>query len=160
MKRIATIIAAMLVCAASFAQSGKDIYNKFSDKPKVSAVYISPSMFRLMGKLPEIDMPEDDIDIAPVVKELSGMYIIDSESNKVNAALKTEVEKLLKSGKFELLLEAREDGELVRIYTSGDEQTVTSFVMTSVEKDESVFICLEGRIGRADLEKLIASSVK
>ena len=160
MKRIATIIAAMFVCAASFAQSGKDIYNKFSDKPKVSAVYISPSMFRLMGRLPEIDMPEEDIDVAPVVKELSGMYIIDSESNKVNAALKSEVDKLLRSGNFELLLEAKEDGELVRLYTIGDENTVTSFVMTSVEKDEYVFICLEGRIGRADLEKLIASSVR
>ncbi len=160
MKRIATIIAAMLVCAASFAQSGKDIYNKFSDKPNVSAVYISPSMFRLMGKLPEIDMPEEDINLAPVVKELSGMYLIDSENVKVNAALKTEVEKFLRAGKFELLLEAKEDGETVRLYTSGDEQTVTSLVMTSTEKDESVFICLDGRICRADLEKLLASSVK
>ena len=105
-------------------------------------------------------MPEEDIDIAPVVKELSGMYVIDSESTKVNAALKTDVDKLLNSGKFELLLEAKEDGELVRLYTVGDENTVTSFVMTSVEKDEYVFICLEGRIGRADLEKLIASSVR
>ncbi len=161
MKKFAIILAAILLsAAAASAQSGKSIYNKFSDRQNVSAVYISPSMFRLMGNLPEIDMPEEDINLAPVVKELTGMYILDSENTKVNRELKAEVDKLLTGGKFELLMEAKEDGEQVRIYTSGDQDTVTCFVMTAAEKDEFTFICLDGRIGRQELEKLIAASAK
>ncbi len=161
MKKLAIIMAVMFICAAAAsAQSGESIYKKFSDRQNVSAVYISPSMFRLMGNLPEIDMPEEDINIAPVVKELTGMYIIDSENVKVNRELKVEVDKLLGGGKFELLMEAREDGEHVRLYTCGDKDTVTCFIMTAAEKDEFTFICIDGRIGRQDLEKLIAASVK
>ncbi len=161
MKKFAIILAAILLsAAAASAQSGKSIYNKFSDRQNVSAVYISPSMFRLIGNLPEIDMPEEDINLAPVVKELTGMYILDSENTKVNRELKAEVDKLLAGGKFELLMEAKEDGEQVRIYTSGDKDTVTCFVMTAAETDEFTFICLDGRIGRQELEKLIAASAK
>ncbi len=160
MKKFASILAAILISAAAYAQSGKSIYNKFSDRQNVSAVYISPSMFRLMGNLPELDMPDEDINIAPLVKELSGMYILDSENSKVNKELKAEADRLISGGKFELLMEAKEDGEQVRIYTSGDKDTVTCFVMTAEEKDEFTFICIEGSIGRSGLEKIIASSVK
>ena len=44
-----------------------------------------------------------------------------------------------KTGKYELLMEAKDDGEAVRMYTVGDEKTVTSFVMVSQEKDVFIF---------------------
>ena len=153
-------IAAMLICAASFAQSGKSIYNKYSDKSKVSAVYISPAMFRMMGQLPEIDTPDGDFNIAPVVKEMSGLYMIDSENPSINEALRADVEKYISNGSYELLMEAKEEGELVRLYTVGDKDTVNSFVMTAFEKDECVFLCIEGRIPRKELEELIAANIK
>ena len=88
-------IAATLICAASFAQSGKSIYNKYSDKSNVTAVYISPAMFKMMGQLPEIDTPDGDFNIAPVVKEMSGMYMIESGNPSINNALKADVEKYI-----------------------------------------------------------------
>ena len=48
MKKIALIAAFSLLVATAFAQDGKSIYNKYSDEKNVSAVYISPTMFRLM----------------------------------------------------------------------------------------------------------------
>ncbi|MBS7274349.1 MAG: DUF4252 domain-containing protein [Bacteroidales bacterium] len=159
MKRIIMAIAATLICAASFAQSGKSIYNKYSDKSNVTAVYISPAMFKMMGQLPEIDTPDGDFNIAPVVKEMSGMYMIESGNPSINNALKADVEKYISNGTFELLMEAKEDGELVRLYTMGDKDTVSSFVMTVFEKTECVFLCIEGKIPRKELEELIASNM-
>ena len=46
MKKIFAIAAAMLVTVSAFAQDGKSIYKKYSDAENVSAVYISPAMFR------------------------------------------------------------------------------------------------------------------
>lgn len=160
MKRIMTALAAMLIASAAFAQSGKTIYNRYSDEKKVSAVYISPTMFKMMGRLPEIDMPGEDLDIAPVVKELNGMYMIESENLKVNKELQADAEKLIRNGNYELILEAKDDGETVRIYTCGDRSTITSFIMTSCEKDEYVFLCLEGKILRDDLDRLMAASMR
>ena len=54
MKRIVLSIMAVLLPLAAFSQSGKSIYNKYSDCEGVSAVYISPAMFRMMGSLPSL----------------------------------------------------------------------------------------------------------
>ena len=42
MKRILTVAALLLVTITSFAQTGRNIYEKYSDNDGVSAVYISP----------------------------------------------------------------------------------------------------------------------
>ena len=46
MKRIILSLLFMLASFAVFAQSGRAIYNRYSDAEGVSAVYISPQMFR------------------------------------------------------------------------------------------------------------------
>ena len=58
MKRIAAFAAALfLLTTGAWAQDGKGIYNKYSDNEDVSAVYISSSMFKLMGnKVPNMDL--------------------------------------------------------------------------------------------------------
>lgn len=161
MKKFAIIAAALLMGVASYAQSAKSIYNKYSEEPKVSAVYISPAMFRLMGSLPEISMPDGDINLGPIIKDMQGMYLIDSENLDINRSIREDAEKLVKSGKYELMLEAKDDGEVVRIYTENKgEDIITSFVMIASEQDECVFISINGTIPRAELEKLIASSME
>ena len=141
MKKFAIIAAALLMGVASYAQSAKSIYNKYSEEPKVSAVYISPAMFRLMGSLPEISMPDGDINLGPIIKDMQGMYLIDSENLDINKSIREDAEKLVKSGKYELMLEAKDDGEVVRIYTENKgEDIITSFLMIASEQDECVFI--------------------
>ena len=53
MKRIIILAALLLTTIASFAQNGKSIYQKYSEAEGVSAVYISPAMFKLIGKIPD-----------------------------------------------------------------------------------------------------------
>ena len=47
MKRIIIIATLLLASISAFAQSGKSIYQKYSDAENVSAVYISSAMFRM-----------------------------------------------------------------------------------------------------------------
>ena len=124
MKKIMIIAASMLVACAAFAQDGKSIYNKYSGNNGVEAVYISPSMFKMIGELPEltIDAAGDEMDISPVVRSLNGMYILDSSNSKVNESLTSDVLKFAEKEKFELLMEASDEGELVRMYTSADKK--------------------------------------
>ena len=159
MKKISRIATLLLISIAALAQDGKSIYNKYSDEKNVSAVYISPSMFRLMGSIPDIDMPDGDINLSPYIKEMSGMYLIDSENPKINEALAADAQKMISKGKYELLMEAKDDGERVRIYIVPDGEFITSFVMTATEPDECVFISIEGKLLRKDLEKLLANAM-
>ena len=75
-------------------------------------------------------------------------------SNKtINGNLRNDVERFIKSGSYELLLEAKDDGQVVRMYTIGTAKTVEGFVMLSVDSDEVTFICLDGQMPRDQFEK-------
>lgn len=150
----------MLTFMSAAAQSGKSIYQKYSEADSVSAVYISPAMFRLIGKLPDLDVEGKDVNLTPIIKALSGLYLIDSHNPEVNATLSKEVDRLISRGHYEMLMEAKDNGEIMRIYTEGTETVVNSFVMIAVDGPETTFICLDGKMNRDDLEKAIASKMK
>ena len=72
MKKIYAIIAAIALAVPAFAQGGKELYNKYSDLPGVSAVYISPAMFRLIGRIPDVDLADEDVNFTPIIKSMNG----------------------------------------------------------------------------------------
>lgn len=160
MKRIVLVAALLLTTITAFAQNGKSIYQKYSDAEGVSAVYISPAMFRLIGKIPDLQIEGEDVNLAPIIKSLTGLYLIDSENPAINASLKADAENFVKKGNYELLMEAKDSGETMRLFTIGTETIVNGFVMIADEGDETTFIFLDGKMNRDELEKIIAESAK
>lgn len=146
----------MLLTASAFAQDAKSIYHKYSDADNVDSVYISPAMFKLIGKLPDMDVNSSGMDLSGIIKSFSGFYVLDSGNPEVNAALKNEVQKLVNKGRYEMLMEAKGDGETTRIYADGDETTVNSFVLFSIDREQCTFLSIEGKMSREDIEKIIA----
>ena len=160
MKRLFLLAAMLLVTISSFAQDGKSIYQKYSDSEDISAVYVSPAMFKLIGKLPDIEMNSGEVNFYPIIKSLTGLYIINSSNKNINAQLYADVEKFIKSGRYELLMEAKDSGETVKMYTVGNDTVVNSFVMVARDGDETTFICIDGNMNRTDLEKMLAEQMR
>lgn len=160
MKKFFAIAATMLLAAAAFAQNGKTIYRKYSDGKGVSAVYVSTAMFRLVGKLPDLEIGDGEVNVASIVKSLDGMYILNSENPDVNVRMTKDVSRWVDSSRYEMLMEIKDDGETVNIYTAGTEKEVTSLVLLASDSRECTFICLDGRMLREDLEKLITTATE
>ncbi|MBQ6244146.1 MAG: DUF4252 domain-containing protein [Bacteroidales bacterium] len=159
MKRILTLAAALLLCLSALAQNGKAIYQKYSDAEGVSAVYISPAMFRMIGRIPDLETGDGKVNLSPVIRSLTGMYILNSSNPDINRTLRSEVERFISAGRYELLMEAKDSGEAVRMYTVGTEQVVNGFVMLAAEAEEVSFICLDGEMPREQFETLVANQV-
>ena len=64
------------------------------------------------------------------------------------------------TGSYELLMEAKNDGEVVQMYTMGTEKTVTGFVMLAVDGEEVTFISLDGQMPRDEVERVMIEAVK
>ena len=151
----------LLMAAGAYAQEGRNIYNKYSDSEGVSAVYISPAMFKLIGKIPElnVEVGEDEkMDLAPLVRTFSGFYMLDICNESIAKTLSKEVGSMISRGRYEMLMEVKDDGETVRIYTSGNEKTIESIVFIATDDGETLFICLDGSMNRSDVESLIAKA--
>ena len=156
-KAITTVAAILLLAVSSFGQSGKSIYTKYSDAENVSAVFISQAMFRMIGRIPELPVGDGKVDISPIIRSLTGFYLLDSDNMSINDAIRKDTERLVSDGKFNLLLEVKDDGERVHFYTVEKMDIITNLVMTSDEADEFVFICLDGAIPKEKLEELLAN---
>ena len=158
MKRLFIIAALLLTGIMAHAQDSKSIYNKFSDEDGVSAVYISPSMFKMIGKLPEIEVGDygEKVDLTPIVNTLKGFYLLNTSDQGLTKRLNNDVKSLLGKGSYELMMEAKQDGETVRFYTDGDDSIVRSFVMMALDADSATFISMDGLINRDALERMLA----
>ncbi len=159
MKRIIILFAALLLTASAFAQNGKSIYQKYSDAENVSAVYVSPAMFRMIGQIPDLEVGQDNVNLTPVIRSLTGLYILNSENAAINGSLRADAERFINSGRYELLMEAKDSGETVRIYTVGNDRVIEGFVMLAAEASEVTFICLDGQMPRKDFEELLSKEM-
>jgi len=160
MKQLYIILAMLLLGISAFAQDGRSLYNKYSDQKNVEAVYISPAMFRLIGKIPDLEMNDENVNLGPIIKSLSGLYILSIKEGATAEQLADDVNRFINKGQYELLMEAKDNGEVTRMYTVGDETTVNSFVMIERAGTEVNFICLDGTMPREQLENLIAEAAK
>lgn len=160
MKRFFLFITLLITVTGAFAQNGKSIYQKYSNAKDVSTVYVSPAMFRLIGKIPDLKIDGSDVDLSPIIRSLTGLYLIDSENPSVNAGLQADVERFIAAGDYELLLEANDAGQTVRIYSAGSDKIVNRFVMFAEDGGETTFVCIEGQIDRDQLEKILAEQMK
>lgn len=163
MKRI--IISAILLLSATLAsaQEGKNIYNRYSGNKGVSAVYISPSMFKIIGKLPDLEMETEDgnsINIAPLISTFQGFYMLDINNPTTKSAIDKDVASMISKGRYELMMEVKDEGGTVQIFTSGNEKIIESFVFIASDGESVQFICIDGEINRSDIEKLIADSIQ
>ena len=155
MKKTLALISMVLFAAIASAQTSKEIYNKYSDKSGVSAVYVSPAMFKLMKVLPDINVKDGNVNITKMVQSLDGMYILNTENSSVGDSIYKEVDRMVKAGKYEVLLESKENGEVARIYSVGKGDCITDLVLLTGEGKETSFIAISGKIDAEDLAKLL-----
>ena len=160
MNRIIALLVMLAASVTAFAQNGRSLYNKYSDYDNVEAVYISPTMFRLIGKIPDMELQEGNVNLSPVIKSLTGLYILSTTREDIAADLAADVNHFIQRGSYELLMEAKDSGEVMRLYTVGDEQIVNSLVMLARDAAETSFICLDGTMPRDELETLIAEAAE
>ena len=163
MKRIIILAILLLSAAIASAQEGKNIYNKYSGSKGVSAVYISPAMFKIIGKLPDLEMTTADgntMNLAPLISTFQGFYMLDISNTTTMSAISQDVASMTSKGKYELMMEMKDERETLQIYTSGNEKIIQSFVFLASDGKSVQFICIDGEMKREDIEKLIAGSLQ
>lgn len=164
-KLLFALTLAVLVSASASAQDGKNIYNKYSGKEGVESVYISPSMFRMMGELPEFSVPvgSDSIDLAPIMRSLEGMYLVNSSNADVNARIGGDISEFVQKNKFELLMDVMDGEEKVSMYTLPDKKDtdfLNGFLLFVTEPSECTFIYIAGTMSRKDFDALVSAAMK
>ncbi len=160
MRRAILTIIISLVAFTAFGQDYKTIYQKYSDDERVTAVYISPAMFKMIGKLPEVRIEDNGLDLAPMIKSMTGFYMLQTEDSSLAEKISKDVTRIVGGGKFETLMEIKDKGQKVNILSLGDDQFLKSLLLTVFDSGESMFIGIDGLMNRADVENAVATVSK
>ena len=163
MKRIITITLMLLMVTVASAQEGKNIYNKYSGNEGVTAIYISPVMFRMIGNLPDLDVQTsngESVNLAPLIKTLQGIYILEVSDSDIKTSIQKDVSSMIHGKRYEMLMEVKDELETIRMYTAGNEEIIESFVFVVTDTHSLNFICIDGAINREELDTLIAGAIK
>ena len=136
-------------------------YSKWAEKDGVSATYISRSMFKMIRKIPQIQL-DRPVDLTPVIKNLDGLYMLEFnrlQRNTPNGGLRKDIQTILKG--HEKLMERREGEMVTRLFIATHGKTVSSFVMTRMDINSNYgqFVCIEGAIPQEEFEKVIAQGM-
>ena len=159
MKKIfLTLIAGFTALLAS-AQDYKSIYQKYSDDDRVTAVYISPAMFKMIGKIPEIRIEESDVDLSPMIKSMTGFYMLQTEDTSLAEKISKDVVKIVGGNKYETLMEVKDKGQKINILSLGDDEFIKSLLLTVLDSEETVFIGIDGLMKRDDVENAVSSAI-
>lgn len=156
MKRFLLVFSAILLASSIFAQSNNTIYNKYSGKQGVSSVYISPSMFKMMKSLPEVEIYDDkDVHFEQIIKSFEGMYVIEVENVALVKSMISDVESMIAKGNLELLMEVKESDETVRIYVEKEGDMFKKFIMLEREDDSATFISIDAQMPQESVAELL-----
>ena len=158
MKKILLTAIIAVLSVSAFAQTGKSLYEKYSDLEGVEAVYISPAMFKMIGRISIDTKDQDNVDISNIIRSLKGMYILNIPNSGAASRLASEAAGLIRKGNYELLMEAKDSGDRMQMFTSGDDNIIRSFIMLNTDGDETSFICFDGEIVREDFENVVVNS--
>lgn len=156
MKRFITlIIMVLLVIPAAIAKDRKKLYSEYSGRPGVSAVYISPAMFKLIRSIPDVQINDQDVNLSSIISSLEGMYILSTDSRDISYQLRRDVEKELTSGRYEMLMEAVEGQETTRIFMLNDGNRISDLILLSKDGDSTSFISITGQMSMDEVSKMI-----
>lgn len=157
MKKIIILTLAFAISMLSTAAQNtkKQIYSDYSGKPEVSAVYISPAMFKLIKTVPDIRINSQEVNFSRFIKTLEGMYILSTSDTEMASRLSKDVEKELKSGNHELLMEAFEGSEVTRIYIVQKDNIVSDLILISRNGGSISYISITGEMPFDELSKMI-----
>lgn len=157
MKKIIILLLAFAVSMVSSAaqNSKKKIYSEYSGKPGVSAVYISPAMFKLMKTVADIEINSQEVNFSRFIRTLEGMYILNTSDQDIASRLAKDVESELRYGKHELLMEAIEENQTTRIYIVQNDSIVSDLILLSRDGHSTSYISITGEMPLDELSKMI-----
>lgn len=157
MKKIIILLLAFAVSMVSSAAQNnkKKIYSEYSGKPGVSAVYISPAMFKLMKTVPDIEINSQEVNFSRFIRTLEGMYILNTSDPDIASRLAKDVESELRYGKHELLMEAIEENQTTRIYIVQNDSIVSDLILLSRDGHSTSYISITGEMPLDELSKMI-----
>ena len=154
MKKLTTIIAAMLLGSVTWAQDDaiSQFFSKYNDDPDFTQVTVTSKMFGLFTHFEPED--EDEEAVKNAISKISGLKILALENTQRGEDLYDEAFNLIPKNDYEELMTMREpDGELKFLIKEKDGK-IAELLMIRGGYENFFILSLVGEIDLKEISKL------
>lgn len=138
-------------CQMGFAQDMDAVYNEFKDVKGVESVSVSPFLM----KFARLFMDSDDKN-NPLIKGTHSVKILDLEecTKDIKKQFTQKVNQLQHNG-YEIWLQAKKDGENVKIIAKKEDQIIRELLVLTIDNDDCALVLIKGKIRQEDIQAII-----
>lgn len=149
MKRLNILALMTLMAVISVSAQVTKFFDKYADVEKVTSVYISKTMLRMMP-----DIKTGDMDMSGMAGKLDCVRVLTSDNGDMARKLKSELSKIVVDGGYELLVKVNEGKEKTNIYMKSDANGVNDYLIVNEDSSDFNAILIVGTLTPADIKKM------
>lgn len=154
MKRIIMVVvtAIILLLTGAKAQSLDRFFNKYDNDSRFESVSVSKFLINLA--LFSKDLKPQDRELLANLHKIKILTTSDITNQAFVEKITADLNKVLDSGNYENLLEVRDKGEHVNIYTRMNGENYTDLLIAVKDKGEVSLVWLNGKLSQDIVNKL------
>lgn len=146
------VTAIILLLTGAKAQSLDRFFNKYDNDQRFESVSVSKFLINLA--LFSKDLKPQDRELLANLRKIKILTTSDVADSEFIDRIMADLNKTLDSGNYENLLEVRDKGEHVNIYTRMAGQNYTDLLIAVKEKDEVSLVWLNGKLSQDIVNKI------
>lgn len=154
MKRLFFIGALMLILSVSaHSQELKHFFQKYGKDDRFEFVTVNKSLFTL-GIMFSSDMSDDEKDMLKGIEQVKILNSKQGIEKKQSDLIMKDLKKVIDNGDFESVVEVRDKGEHLYIYTQTGRKKKGDFLLVTNDNESLNLIWIEGKISRKIAEMI------
>ena len=160
MKKIMTLVAVLLVVAASQAQTLQSFFDKYSNDERFEYVSVGKGMMNLGNMFKGKGHTGDNNDIASKLKSIKILTLNADAGSDLMKKVISEFDQVLEKGNFVTAVETRDKGEKVNILYRFTDKDNADMLVVTIEKGEFSLIWMNGKMTKEEMMHTFSTNGK
>jgi len=163
MKKIMTLVAVLLMVAASHAQTLQSFFDKYSNDERFEYVSVGKGMMN-MGNLfmggGQTGHTRNNSDMASKMKSIKILTLKSDAASSLMKSVVSELDQVVEKGNFITAVETRDKGERVNIYYRFSGKDNADMLIVTKEKGEFSLIWMSGKMTKEEMMHTFSTNGK
>lgn len=151
MKKIMTLIAVLLIVAASQAQTLQSFFDKYSNDERFEYVSVGKGMMNLGNMFKGRGHGPDNNDMASKMKSIKILTLNADANSALMKTVISELDQVVEKGNFVTAVETRDKGEKVNILYRFTGKDNADMIIVTKEKGEFSLIWMSGKMTKEEM---------
>ena len=158
MKRIMTLVAVLMIVAASQAQSLQSFFDKYHNDERFEYVSVGKGMMNMAGAFG--GKAKNNAEMMSKMRSIKILTLNAEATSSLMKSVVSELDQVVEKGNFESAVETRDKGERVNIYYRFSGKDDADMLIITKEKGEFSLIWINGKMTKEEMMHTFSTNGK